>query len=65
MGSDHNLLWDKVRFGSMELIMKRIRLKWRFIGREDWEEHQQKVEEVFVGSEKDFRKHDEERDQIW
>ena len=54
MGSDHNFFWCEVKSGSMEEIVKRIRLKGRFNGRQDWEEYQQAVEEVFVGWEEEL-----------
>ena len=49
VGSNHNFLWCEVKSRNLEVTVKRIRLKWRVTGRQDWEEYHQTKEEAFVG----------------
>ena len=48
IGSDHNLLWCKVRPGNLEKVVFQDRYKWRIDGKCDWEEYQDAVMAEFT-----------------
>ena len=49
LGSDHNLLWCKVKCRAPKVVDDRCYYKWRVDGKENWEGYRSAIESEFVG----------------